>query len=126
MFGIIYMGIGMSLVKSLIDKEFVRNQNMILAYEKELSILPKGSIKTKIIGNKSYFYLNYRDGKKVISKYIGKEENASFVKEQLERRHHIELMIKKLKQEQRQIKKLEALLWFYIMAATLLLTNQES
>ena len=68
------------------------------------------SIKTKIIGNKSYFYLNYRDGKKVISKYIGKEENASFVKEQLERRHHIELMIKKLKQEQRQIKKLEALL----------------
>ena len=126
MFGIIYMGIGMSLVKSLIDKEFVRNQNMILAYEKELSILPKGSIKTKIIGNKSYFYLNYRDGKKVISKYIGKEENASFVKEQLERRRHIELMIKKLKQEQRQIKKLEALLWFYIMAATLLLTNQES
>ena len=110
MFGIIYMGIGMSLVKSLIDKEFVRNQNMILAYEKELSILPKGSIKTKIIGNKSYFYLNYRDGKKVISKYIGKEENASFVKEQLERRHQIELMIKKLKQEQRQIKKLEALL----------------
>lgn len=101
----------MSIVGSLINKEYLRNQNMIMEYEKELVDLPKGSIKAKLIGKKTYYYLNYRDGKKVISKYIGKDEDSvSLIKEQLERRNHIEQMLKKLKQEQQQIKKLEAML----------------
>ena len=101
----------MSLVSSLLNKESVRNQNMITEYEKELTILPKGSIKMKVIGRNSYYYLNYRDGKRVVSKYIGKdEESVNLVREQLAKRHHIELMLKQLKQEQQQIKKLEAML----------------
>ena len=101
----------MSLVSSLLNKESVRNQYMIEEYEKELAALPKGSIKIKIIGQHSYFYLIYRDSKKVISKYIGKDEKSvDLVKEQLAKRHHIELMLKQLKKEQEQIKKLEAML----------------
>ena len=110
MFGIIIVE-DMSLVSSLLNKESVRNQNMIDEYEKELVSLPKGSIKMKVIGHNSYYYLNYRDGKKVVSKYIGKdEESVNLVREQLAKRHHIELMLKQLKQEQQQIKKLEAML----------------
>ncbi len=101
----------MSLISALIKKESIRNQKMISEYEKELESLPKGSIKTKVIGNNCYYYLNYRDGKKVVSKYIGKDEsNIEFIKDQLAKRHHIELMIKHLKSEQLQIKKLEAIL----------------
>ena len=101
----------MSIVSSLINKESMRNQNMILEYERELTSLPKGSIKAKHVGNKVYYYLNYRDGEKVVSKYIGKsEESLITIKEQLERRRQIEGMLKKLKEEQKQIKKLEAIL----------------
>lgn len=110
MFGIIVLE-DMSLVGSLLYKESIRNQNMIAEYEKELLTLPKGSVKVKVAGHNSYYYLNYRNGKKIVSKYIGTdEENVSLIKEQLARRHHIELMLKKLKQEQQQIKKLEAML----------------
>ncbi len=98
-------------MSSLIDKENLRNQNMIAEYEKELIPLPKGSIKTKIVGNRIYYYLNYRDGKKVVSKYVGKDESSlQEVKDGLERRAHVEAMLKKLKEEQKQIKKLGALL----------------
>ena len=101
----------MSILSSLIDKECLRNQNMIAEYEKDLIFLPKGSIKTKIVGNRVYYYLNYRDGKKVVSKYVGKDENSlQTVKDGLERRVHIEAMLKKLKEEQKEIKKLGALL----------------
>ena len=101
----------MSIVGSLLNKEIVRNQNMIVEYEKELLNLPKGSIKAKTIGHNTYYYLNYRDGKKVVSKYIGKDdESVNLVIEQLEKRHHIEQMLKQLKKEQEQIKKMEALL----------------
>ena len=101
----------MSIVSSLIKKESMRNQNMIIEYERELTSLPKGSIKVKHVGSKVYYYLNYRDGGKVVSKYIGKsEESLITIKEQLERRRQIEGMLKKLKEEQKQIKKLEAIL----------------
>lgn len=101
----------MSIVSNLISKESVRNQNMITEYEKQLADLPKGSIKSKTIGKNVYYYLYYREGKKVISKYLGKdEESINVIKELLIKRNHIELMLKQLKQEQQEIKRLEALL----------------
>ena len=49
-----------------------------------------------------------------MSKYIGKDEESLIaVREQLARRSQIEEIIKKLKEEKAQIKKLEAMLWFY-------------
>ena len=105
------INVNMSIVSSLISKESIRNQNMIVEYEKELKNLPKGSIKSKTIGKNVYFYLYYRDGKKIISKYLGKdEESITKIKELLIKRNHIESMLKRLKQEQQEIKRLEALL----------------
>ena len=106
----------MTIVATLLNKENIRNHNMIVEYEKELVVLPKGTIKAKSVGNKTYYYLCYRDGKKVISKYVGKDiEVLNRIKEQLERRNQIESMLKKLKEEQLKIQKMEALLWYYIM-----------
>ena len=53
----------------------------------------------------------YRDGDKVITKYVGKDEESLVpIREQLARRKQVEEIIKKLKEEKAQIKKLEAVL----------------
>lgn len=95
----------------IISREEARNENMIIEYTKELETLPRGKITPKTINGKIYYYLYYREGKKVVSKYIGKdEERLTAVREQLARRSQIEEIIKKLKAEKEQIKKLEAML----------------
>ena len=101
----------MSMLMTVISREETRNENMIIEYTKELETLPKGKITPKTVNGKTYYYLYYRDGKKVVSKYIGKdEESLTAVREQLTRRSQIEEIIQKLKEEKAQIKKLEAML----------------
>lgn len=51
-----------------------------------------------------YMLGKYRDGKKVISKYIGKNDIES-MREQIEKRHHVEAMIHFLTEEQKLAEK---------------------
>ncbi len=101
----------MSMLMTAIVREETRNGNMMAEYTRELEKLPKGKITPKTVNGKTYYYLYYRDGKKVVSKYIGKDEkNLITIREQLVRRSQIEEIIKKLKEEKVQIEKLEAML----------------
>ena len=101
----------MSMLMTIISREETRNENMINEYIKELETLPKGKITPKTVNGKTYYYLYYRDGKKVVSKYVGKDEESLIaVREGLARRSQIEEIVKKLKEEKAQIKKLEAML----------------
>lgn len=101
----------MSMLMTIISREETRNENMINEYTKELETLPKGKITPKTVNCKTYYYLYYRDGKKVVSKYVGKDEESLIaIREGLARRSQIEEIIKKLKEEKAQIKKLEAML----------------
>lgn len=76
------------------------------SYEEQLSDLPKGTIRLRQKGDRTYYYLAYRRGKKVVTDYIGKSENdITLIKEQLEKRKHIEDMIKELNKELNLIKK---------------------
>ena len=50
------------------------------------------------MGGKVYYYLKYRDGKKVISQYVSKKEIDN-VRGLVEKRRHIEAMIKSLYDE---------------------------
>ena len=96
---------------TVISREEARNGKMIIEYTKELEKLPRGKITPKTVNGKTYYYLYYRDGKKVVSKYIGKNEGSlTSIREGLTRRSQIEEIIKKLKEEKAQIKKLEAIL----------------
>ena len=100
----------MSIISTLLIKEKNRNEKMIIEYTRELNILPKGTIKEKKVKDKIYYYLLFRDGDKVITKYLGKnEESLYLIKEQLARRKQLERMLQKLKEEKTQIKKLEAM-----------------
>ncbi|MDO4438013.1 MAG: hypothetical protein Q4B86_01000 [Eubacteriales bacterium] len=90
----------MNMILNTVLQEKQRIDYMLARYQETLSNLPKGTISEKKINGNIYYYLKYRDGKKVISKYVGKDEIKE-VREQVDKRHHVEAMIKSLTKEQR-------------------------
>lgn len=88
----------MNMILNMIMQEKQRIEYMLAKYRKEYECLPKGTISEKRSGEKAYYYLKYRDGKKVVSQYISKA-NIDEVKAQVEKRKHIEVMMKSLQDE---------------------------
>lgn len=91
----------MNMILSVVQAERLRIDRMLESYTYEKEKLPKGSLSEKRVGDKTYYYLKYREGKKVISQYVP-VKNAEEVREQIEHRRHIEVMIQTL-QEEREI-----------------------
>lgn len=92
--------IGLNLITHTILQEKSRIENMLSRYQTELEDLPKGALSEKRVGDKVYYYLKFREGKKVVSKYISKDK-IDGLREQLTRRAHIEVMIGSLNEEKR-------------------------
>ncbi|NJD02262.1 MAG: hypothetical protein FIA99_06620 [Ruminiclostridium sp.] len=91
----------MSLLIRTVQKEKERIDYMLSKYLQQLKELPKGSITTKRVGTNTYYYLKYRNGKKVFTDYLGKDgERVQRVRAELERRNHIEAMVAHLRIEQ--------------------------
>ena len=88
----------LNLILSTILQEKERIDRMLAKYQEKLETLPKGTISDKKVKQSTYFYLKYREGKKVISRYIP-QKNVEAVREQLEKRRHIETMIRSLQEE---------------------------
>lgn len=88
----------MNLILSTILQEKERIDRMLSKYQEELGRLPKGTISEKKVKQSTYFYLKYREGKKVISRYIP-QKDVDAVREQVEKRRHIETMIRSLQEE---------------------------
>lgn len=88
----------MNLILSTVLEEKQRIEYMLQKYAASLAELPKGTISEKKVNEKTYYYLKYRDGKKVISKYVGKQE-IDTLRQQIDHRKHIETMIKSLQEE---------------------------
>ena len=86
------------MILTIVLQEKQRIEYMLQRYHKEYESLPKGTISEKTVGDKTYYYLKYRDGKKIVSKYISKNNIKTF-KEQVQKRKHIEVMIKSLTEE---------------------------
>lgn len=88
----------LNLILSTILQEKERIDRMLAKYQEELGTLPKGTISEKKVKQSTYFYLKYREGKKVISRYIP-QKDVDAVREQVEKRKHIETMIRSLQEE---------------------------
>ena len=86
------------MILSTILQEEERIDRMLAKYQEELEMLPKGTISEKKVKQSTYFYLKYREGKKVISRYIP-QKDVDAVREQVEKRRHIETMIRSLQEE---------------------------
>ncbi len=90
----------------IVSEEKRRIEKMISAYEQELLSLPKGSLVSKTVKSKQYYYLQYREGKKTVSSYVGDAGKADSYRERVNRRKHIEAMLKMLRSEYAQARKL--------------------
>ncbi len=90
----------MNLIINTMLQEKQRIDYMLEKYQALLAGLPKGTISEKPVNRNIYYYLKYRDGKKVVSKYIGKKD-IEVLRQQIEKRRHVEAMIKSLQEEQR-------------------------
>lgn len=96
-----------AVIKSVFADELERNNRLIARYTEEANGLPKGSVFRRKIGNQQYYYLNFRDGKKVVSQFLGKENSFDIEKlqKQLERRKELLALLKKLNSEQKELEK---------------------
>ena len=76
----------MSVLKDILresKQHYIEAKNKL---EKKLSLLPKGSVKEREISGRKYYYLQYRVGKKIIQKYIGKVKPEKLIQQLRERR----------------------------------------
>lgn len=86
------------MILRTVARERDRIEYMLDRYQRTLEQLPKGTISEKAVSGKTYYYLKYRSGKKVVSRYLRNME-VDTVREQIARRRHIEVMIKSLQEE---------------------------
>ncbi len=87
----------MEVLKGILNesKDYYKKEQKEL--NKELSKLPKGSIKKRKFGNGFYYYLQHREGEKVIHDYLGKSEPKELIKK-IKRRKALEKELKKVKE----------------------------
>ena len=98
-----------TVIYGLLEEEKERNLEMQEVYQNEIDSLPKGSIIRRQIGKgkNTYHYLNYRDGTKPISKYLGNDEELiTETRKKIKKRKHLESIVKRLKLEYKQICKI--------------------
>jgi len=90
----------MGYVINLIADEAKRIKALKESYEQQLSLLPKGTLRTRRRGKHEYYYLSFRDGEKVITDYVGKDEKKiNELRESLEKRKHVEDILQQLNRE---------------------------
>jgi hypothetical protein len=96
-----------SVVYSVLQDELDRNRRMQIRYRAEIGQLPRGSLFQRKIGKHQYYYLNYRDKNKVVSKYLGKLDQfkAEDMKKSISERKRYEDLLRKLRSEEKFIEK---------------------
>ena len=94
------------IIDRLLENEIQRNCLMQETYKREIQTLPQGSLSIKVQNGKTYCYLRYRRGEKVISEYAGSGENAENLRSGIERRKHLQAMLKALEEEYERLIKM--------------------
>ena len=98
------VGCHVSILNQILSEEYERICRRIRVTEKNIEELPKGYISKKIIKGKSYMYYQWRDGKKVKSKYLKSEELES-MKKKIEYRKELEIQLKHAFENKKKLKK---------------------
>lgn len=70
-YDIVLVGNDMSVIQNVLLEEIQRLERNIKSYQEMLFKLPRGSIFIRKIGNSSFAYRKRKEGKKVISEYLG-------------------------------------------------------
>ena len=94
----------MSVLDEVLKEEYDRLLRMRSAMNAEYDALPKGSISKKGIRGCDCYYLQYREGKKIISKYIKKAELED-VTEKIKRRRNLKRSLRDIDVELKKIER---------------------
>ncbi len=80
-------------------------ENKLQRLENECASRPKGSIILKPRYHKVYAYLQWREGRQVISKYLGKQDSWQYrsMQAKIIERKKYEIEFKSLKEKQRKV-----------------------
>jgi hypothetical protein len=99
----------MKILNGVLNEELDRLNQLKKNYEIQIVKLPKGSLIRKNIKGNMYYYLNYRQGKKKIFKYIGKlpSKELENLLDKIEERRKLEKLNNQVKKD---IKKLEKMI----------------
>lgn len=94
----------MSILMGVLREELDRLNQHEAIYERDLQEVPKGYISKKNIRGKVSYYLQHREGSKIISKYISAEDLPE-VEAMVKRRKHLEASLRRVKQDQKRLRK---------------------
>ena len=76
----------MSVIKNILQESKQHYLDVKRKIDKKLSSLPHGSVKERKISGKNYYYLQYREGKKVRQQYLGKSKPEALIKQLQEKK----------------------------------------
>ena len=96
-------------IKDVLKEELANSLQMADDYSRELAALPLGSLVRKNIKGRHFYYLVYRQGPKVRTRYMGRLSRAE-VKQQKEKSEKRRRLKARLSQVKKQIKYLRSVL----------------
>lgn len=98
----------MKILNGVLNEELDRLNQLKKNYEKQIAKLPKGSLIRKNVKGNIYYYLNYRQEKKKIFKYIGKLPRKELEKllDKIEERRKLEKLNKQVKKDIEKLEKM--------------------
>ena len=93
----------LSMVKAELLDEYQRYKRAIVVYQNKIARdHVKGYLGKKRVKNHEYYYLRWKDGDRIRSKYV-KLDHVNIIKENIEQRKQEELRVKRLRNEMKEI-----------------------
>jgi len=92
----------MTILDEILLEEYNRLERGINLIHEELASLPKGYISEKKIGNGTYYYLQKREGDKIVSKHLKKDELEPYAT-LIKHRKTLEQKTKEMRVEQKKL-----------------------
>lgn len=84
----------MEVLKSILKDSLAYYQRLERNLKRRLAKLPQGSVKRRRIRGHVYYYLQRRNGGKVVHRYLGRQKPAELVKRIEERRRMKQELVK--------------------------------
>lgn len=91
----------MNVVEGILKEEQERLEKLRERRRADLAVLPKGAVRIRMINGNEYLYQNYRQGSKVLSKYLCRKESEQgiLVLENAEKKRKIKAELKEIRSE---------------------------
>jgi hypothetical protein len=94
----------MAILDEVLLEEYNRMKKMRFTMKNEMDSLPKGYISNKTIRSKKYCYLQWRQGRKIISQYIPASQ-VNKIERQIEKRAQLKISIREIDDHLKKIER---------------------